>query len=108
MSDELERALALRDTDSKAAEERLLHLARQKVEKNDEEGIRIQEEALSQLGSHLAKLQKGDELAQVIKDTILSPPLVSKAKAAKLIRHLVDQFLEMENAEISKKIDLGK
>lgn len=71
-----------------------------KVEKNvapeDEDGIRVKEQAILDLGSLLKKTKKARELAELIKFTRDFLNHVSKAKAAKLVRNLVDMFLDLE------------
>lgn len=50
------------------------------------------------MGDLFASTGKADELAGLIKYTRPFLRLVSKAKAAKLVRSLVDKFLDMEAA----------
>lgn len=67
----------------------------------------MKETAITHLGSLLAETGQGEELAGLIKFTRPFLSLVSKAKAAKLVRHLVDKFLDME-AGTGKEIELCK
>ncbi|GFY66484.1 26S proteasome non-ATPase regulatory subunit 11 [Trichonephila inaurata madagascariensis] len=62
----------------------------------DEELIRVKEQNLLDLARVLAKSGKAKDLATLIKVTRPFLGLVSKAKATKLVRTLVDLFLDME------------
>ncbi|KFM79696.1 26S proteasome non-ATPase regulatory subunit 11, partial [Stegodyphus mimosarum] len=64
--------------------------------KPDEEVIRVKEQNLLELAKALAESGKAKELATLIKLTRPFLGLVSKAKATKLVRALVDMFLDME------------
>lgn len=68
----------------------------QEVAENDEELIRIKEQGIQQLGELYKQDGKAKELADLIKVTRPFLSLISKAKAAKLVRSLVDLFLDME------------
>lgn len=68
----------------------------QEVAENDEELIRIKEQGIMQLGELYKQEGKAKELADLIKVTRPFLSLISKAKAAKLVRSLVDLFLDME------------
>lgn len=63
---------------------------------DDEESIRIKEQGILQLGELYKKEGKAKELADLIKATRPFLSLISKAKAAKLVRSLVDFFLDLE------------
>lgn len=65
-------------------------------EKTDEENLQVKEQCILDLGRHLSETGKAIELANLIKTTRPFLNLISKAKAAKLIRALVDMFLDME------------
>lgn len=65
---------------------------------NDEEAIRNKEQEIMDLGEKYKKEKKGTELAQLIRDVRPFLAMISKAKAAKLVRGLVDLFLDMEAA----------
>ncbi|XP_055372496.1 26S proteasome non-ATPase regulatory subunit 11 [Condylostylus longicornis] len=68
----------------------------QEVAENDDELIRIKEQGIMQLGELYKQEGKAKELADLIKVTRPFLSLISKAKAAKLVRSLVDLFLDME------------
>ena len=63
---------------------------------DDEEAIKLKETAIVDLANLLVRLKKSTDMAQLIR--VVRPFLgqVSKAKAAKLVRQLVDMFLDME------------
>lgn len=69
---------------------------KQDVESSDEEGMRVKEQSILELGQLLAKTGQADELGGLIKFTRPFLSSVSKAKAAKLVRALVDLFLDMQ------------
>jgi len=62
----------------------------------DEDVIRVKEQNLMELAKSLADTGKAKDLAGLIKITRPFLGLVSKAKATKLVRALVDLFLDME------------
>ncbi|KAG8178698.1 hypothetical protein JTE90_011624 [Oedothorax gibbosus] len=64
--------------------------------KPDEDVIRVKEQELLDHAKMLANTGKAKELAGLIKVTRPFLGLVSKAKATKLVRALVDMFLDME------------
>lgn len=66
------------------------------IAENDEEQIRVKEQGILQLGELYKKEKKAKELADLIKITRPFLSLISKAKAAKLVRTLVDYFLDLE------------
>lgn len=68
----------------------------QEVAENDEELIKIKEQGILQLGELYKQEGKAKELADLIKVTRPFLALISKAKAARLVRYLVDLFLDME------------
>lgn len=65
------------------------------VADNDEELIRIKEQRILQLGELYKREGKAKELADLIKVTRPFLQQISKAKAAKLVRTLVDYFLDI-------------
>lgn len=67
----------------------------QEVADNDDL-IRIKEQGILQLGELYKQEGKAKELADLIKVTRPFLSLISKAKAAKLVRSLVDLFLDLE------------
>nr|ACB59075.1 Rpn6-PB-like protein [Stratiomys singularior] len=68
----------------------------QEVAENDEVLIRVKEQGILQLGELYKQEGKAKELADLIKVTRPFLSLISKAKAAKLVRSLVDLFLDLE------------
>lgn len=73
----------------------------------DEENIRAKEQGILNLGEKYKKEGKAKELAELIKATRPFLSLISKAKAAKLVRSLVDFFLDLE-AGIGIEVQLCK
>lgn len=63
---------------------------------DDEDNIRVKEQGILHLGELYKKEGKAKELAELIKATRPFLSLISKAKAAKLVRSLVDFFLDLE------------
>ena len=61
-----------------------------------EEEIRTKEQIIVELGTHLKQMGKATELGELIKTTRPFLASISKAKAAKLVRVLVEMFLDME------------
>ncbi|KAK9501454.1 hypothetical protein O3M35_012173 [Rhynocoris fuscipes] len=76
-------------------------------EENDEESIKSKEQRILQLGEQFKKEGKAKELAELIKGTRPFLSQISKAKAAKLVRSLVDYFLDLE-AGIGIEVQLCK
>lgn len=74
---------------------------------NDEEKIKSKEQDILNLGEQYKKEGKAKELADLIKATRPFLSLISKAKAAKLVRSLVDFFLDLE-AGIGIEVQLCK
>lgn len=77
------------------------------VAENDEDQIRIKEQGILQLGELYKQEGKAKELADLIKVARPFLNLISKAKAAKLVRSLVDMFLDMQ-AETGIEVQLCK
>lgn len=76
-------------------------------EDNNEEHIRAKEQGILQLGEKYKNEGKAKELADLIKQTRPFLSMISKAKAAKLVRSLVDFFLDLE-AGIGIEVQLCK
>lgn len=74
---------------------------------NDEENIKNKEQDILNLGEQYKKEGKAKELADLIKATRPFLSMISKAKAAKLVRSLVDFFLDLE-AGIGIEVQLCK
>jgi hypothetical protein len=70
-----------------------------------EEMIRVKEQAILDLGSLLSRSGRGQELANLISGVRPFLSLVSKAKAAKLVRQLVDLLLDMDPPESAAAAD---
>merc|ERR1712243_194572 len=79
-----------------AANVQLMELSSE--EANDEEAIRKKEQEILDLGEMYKKEGKARELAELIRNVRSFLTMISKAKAAKLVRSLVDLFLDMEAA----------
>ncbi|KAL5007009.1 hypothetical protein ScPMuIL_015815 [Solemya velum] len=107
MDADLEKAKALRETNKPGATDILSSIVKRDVGQSDEEGVKTKELAILDLGSLLAETHQGEELAGLIKFTRPFLGMVSKAKAAKLVRALVDLFLDME-AGTGKEVQLCK
>jgi 26S proteasome regulatory subunit N6 len=97
--------MALKATDKTAAIQAFHKIVKADVNNSDEEGIKNKEQAILELGLLLSETRQAEELAGLIKFTRPFLTCVSKAKAAKLVRTLVDQFLDME-AGTGKEVDL--
>jgi len=93
-----ERAQALSSVNREEQDSSLLNkLVRdQEGAENDEERIRIKEQGILQQGELYKQEGKAKELADLIKVTRPFLSSISKAKAAKLVRSLVDMFLDMD------------
>ncbi|XP_075238052.1 regulatory particle non-ATPase 6 [Lycorma delicatula] len=77
------------------------------IEENEEDDIKAKEQGILQLGEQYRNEGKAKELAELIKATRPFLSLISKAKAAKLVRSLVDFFLDLE-AGIGIEVQLCK
>ncbi|XP_035208807.1 26S proteasome non-ATPase regulatory subunit 11-like isoform X2 [Stegodyphus dumicola] len=73
-------------------------------DKNDEEVLRVKEQSILELGQLFSQTGRA-ELGNLIKTTRPFLNRISKAKASKLVRALVDLFLDME-AETGMEVDL--
>ncbi|CAF3872293.1 unnamed protein product [Rotaria magnacalcarata] len=94
---ELEEAeAALVEKNYKLAQEILEKLVKRQVIVDDEDSVRIKESTLLALGKLYKEIKDAKALASLIKTTRPFLGLVSRAKAAKLVRTLVDLFLDME------------
>uniref|UniRef100_A0A8D8M0I9 26S proteasome non-ATPase regulatory subunit 11 n=1 Tax=Cacopsylla melanoneura TaxID=428564 RepID=A0A8D8M0I9_9HEMI len=65
-------------------------------EDNQDEEVKAKEQKILQLGEQYKQEGKANELAELIKKTRPFLSQISKAKAAKLVRSLVDFFLDLE------------
>lgn len=97
MDDELALAQAYVASKNYESAFNILHpIVSKEVKADDEEGTRIKEQAILDLGALFKQTKKARELAELIVFTRPFLNLVSKAKAAKLVRNLVDMFLDLE------------
>ncbi|XP_065896587.1 26S proteasome non-ATPase regulatory subunit 11-like [Dysidea avara] len=94
----LEEAEALMDASPEKAMEMLEQIAMTEVSTKAEEDIKCKEIATLQLGKLLAKRNMANELGDLIRKSRKFLPLYSKAKAAKIVRELVDCFLDMKSS----------
>ncbi|NWS16594.1 PSD11 ATPase, partial [Pachyramphus minor] len=75
------------------------------VQENDEEAVQVKEQSILELGSLLAKTGQAEELGGLLKFCRPFLNTISKAKAARLVRFLLDLFLDME-AATGQEVDL--
>lgn len=103
-----ERAQAISNTNREEGIDLLNKMVQeQDIKENDEDNIRLKEQGILYLGELYKKEGKAKELADLIKATRPFLSLISKAKAAKLVRTLVDFFLDLE-AGIGIEVQLCK
>ena len=79
----------------------------QAKEQSDQDAIRRNENKIIELGEMLQKQGNAQELGQLVKNVRPYLGSLSKAKAARLVRTLVDLFLDMDSA-IGLEVDLCK
>ncbi|CAG5134610.1 unnamed protein product [Candidula unifasciata] len=103
----MERAISLKLTNKENATEILSTIVKQDVQQADDEAIKVKEQAILEVGKLFADMKKANELASLIKFVRPFLNMVSKAKAAKLVRALVDLFLDME-AGTGTEVELCK
>ncbi|NWR41544.1 PSD11 ATPase, partial [Regulus satrapa] len=75
------------------------------VQENDEEAVQVKEQSILELGSLLAKTGQAEELGGLLKYVRPFLNSISKAKAARLVRSLLNLFLDME-AATGQEVDL--
>lgn len=93
----LERAQAISHTDRDAGIKMLSKIVEaDEVTDEDDEAVRVKEQGILQLGELYKCANRPRDLGELIKATRPFLSLISKAKAAKLVRALVDMFLDME------------
>lgn len=103
-----ERAQAISNTNREEGIHLLNKIVQEEnIEENDEDNIKLKEQGILYLGELYKKEGKAKELAELIKATRPFLSLISKAKAAKLVRTLVDYFLDLE-AGIGIEVQLCK
>ncbi|NXK68142.1 PSD11 ATPase, partial [Sylvietta virens] len=102
---ELQRAQSLLSTDREASIGILHSIVKRDVQENDEEAVQVKEQSILELGSLLAKTGQAEELGGLLKYVRPFLNSISKAKAARLVRSLLDLFLDME-AATGQEVDL--
>ncbi|XP_052249444.1 26S proteasome non-ATPase regulatory subunit 11-like isoform X1 [Dreissena polymorpha] len=124
MKEELQKAIDIKSVNKAGAIDILHSIVKRDVDMNNEESVKVKEQAVLELGQLLASTNQAEELGGLIKFTRPFPltrlfaelgglikftrpflGMVSKAKAAKLVRALVDMFLDME-AATGKEVEL--
>jgi len=97
MEQELEKAQAFISSKNFDSAFSILHtIVSKDVKQDDEAGIHVKEQAILDLGALFSQTKKAKELSELIVFTRPFLNMVSKAKAAKLVRNLVDMFLDLE------------
>ncbi|KAM6957471.1 26S proteasome non-ATPase regulatory subunit 11A-like [Aplochiton taeniatus] len=102
---EFQRAQSLLGTDRNASIDILHSIVKRDIVENDEEAVRIKEQSILELGGLLAKTGQAAELGGLLKYVRPFLNSISKAKAARLVRSLLDMFLDME-AATGQEVDL--
>jgi 26S proteasome regulatory subunit N6 len=96
---EFERAAILEEAARpEEAIELLSAIAKSSVDVADEQAMKVKEQAILRLGTLFAKQGQAEELGGLIKFVRPFLAYLSKAKAAKMVRTLLDLFLDMETA----------
>uniref|UniRef100_A0A4W3HXX6 Proteasome 26S subunit, non-ATPase 11b n=1 Tax=Callorhinchus milii TaxID=7868 RepID=A0A4W3HXX6_CALMI len=95
---EFQRAQSLVSTDRNASIDILHSIVKRDIQQDDEEAVRVKEQSILELGSLLAKTGQAAELGGLLKYVRPFLNSISKAKAARLVRSLLDLFLDMEAA----------
>ncbi|CAL8283540.1 unnamed protein product [Boreogadus saida] len=95
---EFQRAQSLLGTDRNASIDILHSIVKRDVQESDEEALRVKEQSILELGALLAKTGQAAELGGLLKYVRPFLNAISKAKAARLVRSLLDLFLDMEAA----------
>lgn len=102
-----ERAQSVSNSNRDKELELLNKLKREQEDGDDDEKIKTKEQDILNLGEQYKKEGKAKELADLIKASRPFLSQISKAKAAKLVRSLVDFFLDLE-AGIGIEVQLCK
>ncbi|GCC30193.1 hypothetical protein chiPu_0008641 [Chiloscyllium punctatum] len=95
---EFQRAQSLVSTDRNASIDILHSIVKRDIQQDDEEAVRVKEQSILELGGLLAKTGQAAELGGLLKYVRPFLNSISKAKAARLVRSLLDLFLDMEAA----------
>lgn len=93
---EFDRAQSLPLSDEAAEISAYKDILDQDVKSTDEEGLKLKEQSILKLGTLLQQKGHAEELGSLVKGVRPFLKSISKAKAAKLVRTLVDLFLDME------------
>uniref|UniRef100_A0A8C6U9X0 Proteasome 26S subunit, non-ATPase 11 n=1 Tax=Neogobius melanostomus TaxID=47308 RepID=A0A8C6U9X0_9GOBI len=102
---EFQRAQSLIGTDRNASIDILHSIVKRDIQDSDEEAVRVKEQSILELGGLLAKTGQAAELGGLLKYVRPFLSSISKAKAARLVRSLLDMFLDME-AATGQEVDL--
>ncbi|KAJ0001563.1 hypothetical protein NQD34_006583 [Periophthalmus magnuspinnatus] len=102
---EFQRAQSLIGTDRNTSIDILHSIVKRDIHDSDEEAVRIKEQSILELGGLLAKTGQAAELGGLLKYVRPFLNSISKAKAARLVRSLLDMFLDME-AATGQEVDL--
>ncbi|XP_072212981.1 26S proteasome non-ATPase regulatory subunit 11 [Excalfactoria chinensis] len=99
---EFQRAQSLLSTDREASIGILHSIVKRDVQENDEEAVQVKEQSILELGSLLAKTGQAEELGGLLKYVRPFLNSISKAKAARLVRSLLEVDLCLECIEWAK------
>ncbi|XP_061740145.1 26S proteasome non-ATPase regulatory subunit 11A-like isoform X2 [Nerophis ophidion] len=95
---EFRRAQSLLGSDRDASIDILHSIVKRDIQASDEEALRVKEQSILELGGLLAKTGQATELGGLLKYVRPFLNSISKAKAARLVRSLLDLFLDMDAA----------
>eukprot|EP00079_Xenopus_tropicalis_P039604 XP_017953375.1 PREDICTED: 26S proteasome non-ATPase regulatory subunit 11 isoform X1 [Xenopus tropicalis] len=95
---EFQRAQEMLVSDRAASIDILQSIVKRDIQESDEEALRVKEQSILELGGLLAKTGQAAELGGLLKYVRPFLNSISKAKAARLVRSLLDLFLDMEAA----------
>uniref|UniRef100_A0A8C4S6Q5 26S proteasome regulatory subunit Rpn6 N-terminal domain-containing protein n=1 Tax=Erpetoichthys calabaricus TaxID=27687 RepID=A0A8C4S6Q5_ERPCA len=103
---EFQQAQTLLTTDRDTSIDILHSIVKRDVQESDEEVLRVKEQSILELGTLLAKTGQAAELWGLLKYVRPFLNSISKAKAARLVRSLLDLFLDMEAATGQEEVFL--
>ncbi|XP_071262978.1 26S proteasome non-ATPase regulatory subunit 11-like [Salvelinus alpinus] len=95
---EFQRAQSLLSSDRNASIDILHSIVKRDIQESDEEAVCVKEQSILELGGLLAKTGQAAELGGLLKYVRPFLNSISKAKAARLVRSLLELFLDMEAA----------
>nr|XP_023854453.1 26S proteasome non-ATPase regulatory subunit 11-like [Salvelinus alpinus] len=95
---EFQRAQSLLSSDRNASIDILHSIVKGDIQESDEEAVCVKEQSILELGGLLAKTGQAAELGGLLKYVRPFLNSISKAKAARLVRSLLELFLDMEAA----------